>query len=166
MHNLKGLAQTHPCIFKSRFLREQVDPRINRAWPKAPFGNLRRLWRQEHCRELNPFDSKWCPYSTEDCAMSFLRDVEVTIAAEPRNRVAYFRTVVHRSAMTRADRKPLARESQEGPGYTRGTGGGVETRWGLRRTDTRPTGIRDVLGSLNLGPRQRPPTHGKESTER
>src|SRR5438552_7112299 len=67
----RGVSKTHECVFKSQFVREQIDPRIKSIWPDAPFGNLRRLWREQSCAETNPYDSEWCPYSTEDCALAF-----------------------------------------------------------------------------------------------
>lgn len=161
----KRISTTHPCVFKGEFIRAQVDPRIKEMWPDAPFGNLRRLWREKHCATLNPYDSAYCPYSEPTCAIAFLLAAQATVIAMPRNRSAYFRTVAHRSALSRAERKPLARESQEGPGDTAGGGGGVQTRWGLRRSDTQPIRVDQLLRSFATRPRQGPPTNGSEGTK-
>lgn len=162
----RRLSTSHPCVFKSAFLREQVDPRIEAAWPNAPFGNLRKLWRERACAETNPYGSDTCPYSTENCALAFLQAVERTVYAMPRKPTAYFRSVALTIGMERAERKPLARESQEGPGYRDGQDGGVATRWGMRRADTRPTGVGEVLRQIAARSHQGQPTDGSEGTKR
>lgn len=159
-------ASTHPCVFSTAFMREQIDPRIKAIWPNAPFGNLRKIWREQACMETNPYSSEWCPYSKEDCAIAYLKAVESTVYAMPRKSMTgYFRSVCHTVGMERAERKPLARESQEGPSDSGDAAGGIETRWGMRRADSRPTAVGDVLGTLADRARQRSATHGGQSKE-
>jgi hypothetical protein len=155
---------THPCMFSTPFLREQVDPRIKDMWPDAPFGNLRRLWRDRHCAELNPYESQWCPYRPEECATAFLLAVTNTVIANPRSRTGYFRAVALSTALKRADDKPLRRE--ERPGDAGGISGRIAPRPEVRSRTARPNAIGDVLGALDLGPREGRTQNGPQSHER
>lgn len=161
---MRRVSTTHPCVFKDPFVREQIDPRIKVIWPDAPYGNLRRLWREMACAETNPYGSETCPYPPEDCALAFFQAVEKTVYAMPRkSRTGYFRSVARTAGMERAERKPLARE-QEGPGNVRGRGSGLQTRPDeVRSTRHRPVRIGELLGPFTARSHQGPPTNGSES---
>lgn len=187
-------SRSHTCCFSTPFIREQVDPRVKRAWEArfgsaAPFGNLRASFRECHCAVLNPYSSTFCPYPADDCAMAFLQCVLAT-TERSRNRqtaVGYFRSVAVSLAAQRADSKPLARESDEarrlatkasqGPGNTAGKTDGVPSGPGasehqdqdgepVRSRISTPEHIGSVLGSFDLGPRPRPADDGKTSPVR
>jgi hypothetical protein len=178
--------RNYPCIFAhpSPFLRGQIDPRIDVAWKrrfeaKAPFGNLRRLWREEHCAELNPYGSDGCPYSEEECSLAFFQAVERTVfqARDKRSASGYFRAVARSAAFRRADEKPLAREQRaKGPGYPRaaqvgplpGRRGSPEAgnEVAVRSRLSRPDAIGSLLAGLDLGPREGPADDGEAGAER
>jgi hypothetical protein len=167
----------YPCVFSSKFLHDEVDPRIKKRWPKAPFGNLRRIWREQHCMTLNPYGSATCPYAQQDCALSFLQTVEHSLAVGEKP-VPYFVRAAKTSALERADHKPLTRT--QGPshpgaevtnlrkGYIRHKDGGiipVQIADDLYRALTRPVPIRDLFGSFDFRSRQGSADDGEESTE-
>jgi hypothetical protein len=187
------------CVFSTPFIHDQVDPRVDEAWReayrvKAPFAKLRQMWKTQHCVQVDPYNTG-CPYSTEDCAMSFLVAVERTVGFHPERPTGYFRAVAHSMGLDRADNKPLARDTlrrtdvrKEGntrglegrsetgrssdragtgaPGvHEAGDQGVVDDASGLRRTDHQPVRIGELLGSLNLGPRSREERDGDRKEE-
>lgn len=167
----------YPCMFSTSFLREDIDPRIKKRWPKAPFGNLRRIWREQHCKTLNPYGSASCPYRSEDCAVAFLQAVELSLSNGEKP-VAYFYRAAKTSALNRADHKPLARQTEERLRHARHVavgrverhedGGGIISFTlsdELRRIISRPSPLRTVLGSFDFRPRQGSSEDGEESTK-
>jgi hypothetical protein len=101
----------YPCVFRTAFIREQVDPRVQATWKShtgkpAPFGDLRRIWQTRHCSEVNPYGSEDCTYKPEDCALAFLQAVEASLAQAQENPVGYFRRVAFSMGQVRADDKP------------------------------------------------------------
>jgi hypothetical protein len=103
------------CVFRGAFIREQVDPRVKTMWlaktgKQPPFGDLRRIWRQRHCNEVNPYGSETCPYTEADCSLAFLQSVEVSLARSTSNPVGYFRRVARSNGERRAETKPLLRD--------------------------------------------------------
>lgn len=165
-----------PCVFRGSFVREQVDPRIKKAWPspRIPWGDLRRTWKAEHCLRVSgtgqPED---CPYSEEECAMSFLQCA--MLAVDKRRPAAYFRTCARTKGQERADNKPLTREgdpagpdrdlgSERDTSLIQGLLGEEEARLYGRRA--RPVGIGELLGSYDLGPRQGRTDDGEKGSGR
>jgi hypothetical protein len=160
----------------------------------APFGRLRMNFQREHCRAINPYGGE-CPYREEECGQAFLDAVRNCLLPWVTNPAAYFVKVAKSSGITRADNKPLAREMHRGPqgpghagsprsgtgegrqGDLDGLGGphpprgvvpqllGDEDEDRLRRATHRPQPIGDLLGSLNLGPRQGPAENGSTSAK-
>jgi hypothetical protein len=183
----KRVRYRNNCVFKGAFVREQVDPRVQEEWKAAtgkpaPFGDLRRTFRAGHCAAINPYGGSECPYREEECATAFLSCVRAALAPGIKNNAAYFRVVAQSSGARRADEKPLAREmhreerAAQGPGdegslgaspqpghagYELGVGGGAAD---LRGPFARPTGIREVLRSFNVRPREGPADDGKEGS--
>jgi hypothetical protein len=103
------------CIFRGRFIRDQVDPRVKELWEKttskpAPFGRLRQNFQREHCRSINPYGSEGCPYREEECALAFLSAVQNSLLPWVEDPAAYFVKVARSGGIERADNKPLARE--------------------------------------------------------
>ena len=158
----------------------------------APFGRLRLAFQKEHCRSINPYGSDGCPYREEECAIAFLGTVQSSLLPWIEDPAAYFVKVARSTGIERADNKPLAREMhrEEGPGHDGDLRGGHPARRRrdlapvrgrnpsqrvvpevldeedhLRRAHARPDAIGNLLGSLNLGPRQGPAHDGKESTQ-
>ena len=187
------------CCFREPIVREVIDPHVHDEWRrafgvKAPFGNLRRIWKQRHCETLNPYGDEYCPYDKADCATAFLQAVQVTCAQAEKSPTGYFRSVAQTSALKRADEKPMARATftaNERPGQSKRGSRGAGPRHGrlpggaavagadesgaaavpvepssLRRTVTRPVAVGQVLGSLDLRPRERPADDGQASPER
>ena len=173
-------SRRYPCVFSDSFTKEQIDPRVQREWMEAhgkgaPFGDLRRSWKGEHCATINPYGSDSCPYAREECATAFLSAVQTACSPGIRNSAAYFKKVAKSTGLTRAENKPLARDRRdEGsslagggggglrPGRTPGMApfGGVHPSQGvvpevldeedhLRRARTRPVSIGSLLGSNN-----------------
>lgn len=79
----------------------------------APFGELRRLWRVEHCQELNPYGSDSCPYREEQCALAFYIATERVTSRFLSSPKGYFKKYARTLAGIRADQKPLQREREE-----------------------------------------------------
>lgn len=189
--NTKPHVDRYPCVFRERIIREDIDPRVSMLWKssypgKVPFGDLRRIWKYEHCRKLNPGGSGFCRFTREDCALAFFTAVQH--ALDPGvidNPVGYYRRLAVSMAIDRADRRPLEREI--GPRDQGGAGAGDQPRPGgvdpvhggapvllardpdvseeeasLRRSHARPVRIGELLGTLNLGARQEQPTDGSE----
>lgn len=120
-----------PCIFRGRFIREQVDPRVKTLWERttgrpAPFGRLRLTFQKEHCRSINPYGSESCPYREDECAMAFLSAVQNSLLPWIEDPAAYFVKVARSAGIERADNKPLAREKhrEEGPSHAGDLRGG------------------------------------------
>lgn len=176
-----------PCIFRGTFVREQVDPRVKELWERttgkhAPFGRLRLAFQTEHCQSINPYGSESCPYREEECAMAFLSVVQNSLLPWIDDPAAYFVTVARSTGIDRADHKPLAREMHRGPqgpgdagdlrlrdleGREGGEGlSGLRVEPDLRRSSHRPESVGSLLGSFDLGSRQRPTPDGAEGTER
>lgn len=163
-----------PCVFRGRFIREQVDPRVQASWKRtygraAPFGDLRRQWREEHCSRLNPYGSEDCPYSERDCAIAFYKAVQHVTAERADTPMGLFKVVARSYAFDRAENKPLARDRVQTdvrPGDS--GGGGVRDDEGsddVPRPITRPVSIGDVLRSIDPRPRERPIDESKESAK-
>lgn len=111
--------KSRPCIFRTAFVREQVDPRVQVEWTAftghpAPFGDLRQTFKREHCSQVNPHADPQCAYREEECAMAFLGAVQSVLVPGVRNPAAMFRSVARRTGLERADNKPLAREMHHG----------------------------------------------------
>jgi hypothetical protein len=107
------------CVFRDPFVREQIDPRIQALWKAeygvgAPFGDLRRTWRKEHCATINPYGSEGCPYEAKDCAMAFLAAVQSSIGPNITRPAGYFCKVARSTGIVRADNKPLTRDRKLG----------------------------------------------------
>jgi hypothetical protein len=103
------------CVFRDPFVREQIDPRIQSEWKAmygcgAPFGDLRRTWRKEHCATINPYGSEGCPYEAKDCAMAFYAAVQSSMGPHITRPAGYFRKVARSTGIVRADNKPLSRD--------------------------------------------------------
>lgn len=171
------------CVFHTKFLREQIDPRVDDLWPgKTPFGDLRRTWRLKHCATVNPYwDSEMCPYPASNCALAFLAAVQTATFSNVRNPMGLFRTLARSDGLRRLEDKPLARDQArgaEGPSDPRVAAGDPEPRPAddgvrgpgsedhLRGARHRPVSAGDVLRSLNLGPRQVPAPDGPQGTKR
>lgn len=159
-----------PCIVAGRFCREQVDPRIQRDWKAkygigAPFGALKKLFREVHCAELNPYASEDCPYKERDCAITMYAAVTHALSApSSKAAVGYFTKAAWRMAQDRADTKPLAREATDTqrPRDPDDEDLGPEPRWGVRRTSPRPVAVGEVLKAIDPRSREGPPHDGEE----
>lgn len=190
------ISQNHPCIFGGQtkgIVHSQFDPKIQTAWKEhfgcpAPFGNLRLLFRQEHCRRINPYGSDSCPYEEYECAYAFYLCAIGTVSSARDRRTAsgYFRAIAKTTGMKRAEDKPLMRYRREtqldptqAPRRSSDTGdlrsgdearqlGGVQPDREdvpVRSRFSVPDRIGTLLGSLDLGPRPGPADDGEESTE-
>lgn len=172
-----------PCVFSTTFMREVVDPRVAGQWPAkpVPYGDLRRTWRLQHCATVNPYwDSEMCPYPASECAMAFLSSVQSATVQGTRNPLGRFRAIAKLAGLRRLEDKPLARDRDIGPQRSGDAGAPTgnpgprppaddAARPGtpeddLRRTNTRPSPIGEVLGALHLGPREVRPHDGQEGT--
>lgn len=175
-------------MFKEAFLRDQVDSRINERWKRrwgqsAPFGNLRRIFRNMHCATINPYDSRYCPYSKRDCAIAFYLCAAKTVneAHDPRSAAGYFRAVARTSALDRAENKPLARGRDDAippkgsrdpdaarSGHSAGHGDVIEDGdqdiVAMRRNLARPLHIGDLLRGIDPRSRQGQADDGKEGS--
>jgi hypothetical protein len=141
-----------PCIFRGRFIRDQVDPRVKELWEKttgkpAPFGRLRLNFQREHCRSINPYGSEGCPYREEECALAFLSAVQNSLLPWVEDPAAYFVKVARSGGIERADNKPLAREHhrEEGSGQP-----------GVARRDLQPRHGGRVAAVRGVHPSQGP----------
>lgn len=125
-------AKRWPCVLRDPLIRSDVNPRINRAWEAyhgdtdPPFAAFQRIWRTEHCAEINPYGSEDCPYRARDCLIAYYKTA-IDAIEEPgvRSVVGLFRTMAHRRGLERADTKPLARERMrtDGQGPSRSATG-------------------------------------------
>lgn len=99
------------CVFKAPFLRTEINARLYERDPRTPFGMFSKIWREEHCRTLNPYGSEDCPYDERDCALAYYAAVSHAQATPGvRSMPAFFRSVAKRMGLERADDKPLARD--------------------------------------------------------
>lgn len=177
------------CIFRGSFIREQVDPRVKVIWKEKtgkepPFGDLRRIWRQRHCSEVNPYGSDMCPYTEADCSLAFLQAIETSLSRSTSNPTGYFRRVARTGGERRAEDKPLTRNLGPATGHPDASGrtimggdaqgpgdpgnrqpGPAEGQGDVPRPITRPIAIGDLLGSLDLRPRTRPSDDGEAGTK-
>jgi hypothetical protein len=187
------VSQRFKCIFGGSHVRQHVDPVVNELFKaykvKPNWGDMRRTWKYKHCAEVNPHGSEDCPFSEKECAVAFMDAVEETLRAKPKRFGALFRYIAHRTGGERADAAQGSRHRRRGVG---GDGarqvaplrqpdravrdrserlegdlghvarGGAES---VRGTDSGPTRIGALLGSIDLGPREKPSDDGKEGTE-
>jgi hypothetical protein len=187
--NKKPRIDRYPCVFRDAFIRETIDPQVSLLWkerwpPPVPFGDLRRIWKYEHCRFLSPGGSGLCRFPREDCGLAFFTAVQHALAPTvTTNPVGYYRRLARSMAIDRADRRPLEREigprdgGSTGRGHREGPRGvgpldgpapvllardqGVSGEEpGVHGPRTRPIRVGELLGSLDLGSHQGPPTNG------
>jgi len=181
------LTERWPCIFRQKSTIDVVEPWISDEWlritgRKAPFGDLRNQFRKQHCRTLNPYGSETCPFASEECVTAYRSSVAATLRARPRNPMGYFRTVARMEGARRADEGvdrrirrrystpetnvPAAETSPaERPGHTGNEAGSIQTGRGLHSPTSGPTGIGELLGTLDLRPRQLDADEREESAE-
>jgi hypothetical protein len=165
-----------PCVFRGAFIREEVDPRIKSAWKgRPPWGDLRRTWKIEHCRRVNPTGHpEDCPYPERDCALAFLS--AVLQVADADNPGAMFRRVAAYRGMDRADSKPLARDRHRArrpsdlaePGMSREVvpGLGWEATHAVHDRGARPASLAELLRTYDPRPREGSPDDGQEGAHR
>jgi hypothetical protein len=171
------------CVFYTRFLQQEIDPRVAALWPSkpVPFGDLRRTWRMKHCATVNPYwDSEMCPYPASNCALAFLAAVQTATLTGVRNPMGLFRALARSDGLRRLEDKPLMRDQvrgEEGPGDARAASGHPEpgsaaddlgrdrSEDHLRGAHPRLVPAGEVLRSLNLGPHQGPGSDGSPGTE-
>lgn len=146
-------------MFRGEIIKD-IDRHVQHHWAKrfihgAPFSRLRLSWKEQHCAVLNPYRSIDCPYPERDCALAFWKCVEETIhdATDARHAVGYFRVLAKRTAIDRAENKPLARER---PGYATAAPAGAGPGPDVPRADSGPQSIGDLLRTFNPGSRSRP----------
>jgi hypothetical protein len=120
------MAHVVKCVFTTEYIKTGIDPALKYTYEqmgkKVPFGDFRRTWWREHCRQLD--GPELCPYESRDCALAFYKAASIVVKADRPG--AMFRVVARRAAMERLERKPLARETQ--------------SRTALTRIDPRPVG--------------------------
>lgn len=95
-----------PCIFKTTLATERLDPAVKKLWEsrrsdRPKWGDLRTMFRQSHCKLVNPWGSETCPFKEEDCALAFYAALDQSLDA--RNPYGYFRSVVRSMGAARAD---------------------------------------------------------------
>jgi len=161
-------------VFRGSYIKDVVDPQIKDAFAprRAPWGDLRKTWKAEHCARVNPTGyHDDCPYSEEQCALAFLEAViKVQDAEKPG---ALFRKIARWEGIVRADNKPLAREGlperrkvrvdRPRPAWTQLPGVGADAARLVLDADRRPYGLGEVLRGMDLGARQGSPDDGEES---
>lgn len=169
------------CVFRGALVRERADPKIAKRWlhkrgEPAPFGDLRRIFRREHCSQINPYGSELCPYRESQCVDAFLDDVLMSLARADKNPVGYFRRLTKTSGMKRAEEKPLSRHPQAailvsheapppgGSGQPGASDQDPQQGPGVSRPKTRFVTVGSVLRALDLGSRQEPAPDGETST--
>ena len=175
-------------MFRGELIHE-VDRRVAKQWAAkyligAPFSRLRLSWKEQHCATLNPYRSVDCPYPERDCVLAFWQAVDQTIYnAERKHAMGYFRMMAKRSAIERAENKPLARERPRNTGDSDSSSAAglpgdslmgnrpgeatdpVDDETSLRRSHARPIAIGEMLGALNFRPRESGPPDGKAGGE-
>jgi hypothetical protein len=95
-----------PCIFGLPIARERLDPALQKLWgsrrdDRPKWGDLRTIFRREHCRTVNPWGSETCPFKPEECALAFYQAVEQSLGA--RNPYGYLIPISRLSGARRAD---------------------------------------------------------------
>jgi hypothetical protein len=137
------------CVFRDRFLREQVTPRILAEDPKAPIGAFQKAFREEHCRQLDVYGTGSCPYKREECALAYLQVAMKTIHEARTSKVGLFRKIARSYGAERADNKPLARSTIRTNGQKEDAHRAVErddeARWERMRTSG-PRSIGSLFG--------------------
>lgn len=163
------MTDKYPCILRSHELHAEIDPAIQHDWHvtygtvKVPFGDLRRQWKQQHCRTLNPYGSEDCPYPDDECLRAFMSCVRLVTQIRRRSPIGYFRVVAKMEAARRADEKPHAAPR---PSHAADTTQGVTPGQWLSRATARPVSIGDVLRALDLRSRARAADARQASAER
>ena len=176
-----------PCIFKTPLATERLDPAVKKLWERnrsdrPKWGDLRTMFRKQHCKRVNPWGSETCPFEETACAMAFYTALEQSLDA--RNPYGYFMSVCRSTGAMRADlgtelrarmRTDGADEGRvgtaekgslrEGPvdrlrterdaPVVRGVEGSDPTR-GVRGVAAGPESVGDVLRGLGVGSRPRP----------
>lgn len=110
-------------MFRNSFIVDQANPRIQRAWREdgrkgyPPYGALTKLWKQEHCSQLDPYGNDTCPYRREDCVLAYMKTAIDAVEHHPDNVVAYFGQLARWRGAERADNKPLARYNSRTDGH-------------------------------------------------
>ena len=149
---------------------------------KVPFGDLRNQWRKQHCRTLNPYGSDDCPWDKRDCIKAYSDAIDKMFRAKPDKPVGYFIKVARVDAARRADEGVDKRIRQRyratetnvpaaetPPAEIAGDTGdetvGLRQRQGLRSPESGPTGIGELLGTLDVRPRSVQTHKGKEGAE-
>ena len=160
------------CVFREPFTREQVDPRVKALWEKttgqkAPFGDLRRTWQNEACARVNPYTSEFCPYRTEECAMSFLSAVQESLLPWINNPAAYFRRVARSYGARMADEKPLARERPSSNVSGERSTPNLNPKMDAGSGKVQWSALGTVLSGLtsNLAPRKPTESHGDSASD-
>lgn len=175
----------YPCIFMGPEVRS-TDDVIQDAWKArfgvgAPFGSLRKEWRREHCRTINPYGSDGCPFERADCIAAFREAVLESLLTKVIDPRVYFIAVAKTRGMQRAENKPREAHRSETssaarPGQQRAVASGDPARRlrdlaaylgddpvsAVEAVDTdhlrprlaRPTRIGALLGSPDGRPRQ------------
>lgn len=111
-----------PCMFKHPMIREQINPRLAKQFAKVPYGAFQRVWRSEHCSQLDPYGTGACPYRREDCALAYYQTAVRVLTESTTSPVGLFRAVARKYGAVRADTKPLAREILRTNGQSAGQG--------------------------------------------
>ena len=175
----------YPCIFRQPSISdvENFEESVYDVWRsvvggKMPIGDLRNMWRRHHCATLNPYGSEHCPYPIADCVRAYERVTRATILVKPVSPVGYFIRVAKTDAAKRADEKPLTRapasdsltrtDGSDEPtrsGNPGPTNEGPDAGQGVRRPQSGPQSIGDLLRALDLRPRSGLPDDGEEGTE-
>lgn len=177
------------CIFRGNvMLQEDVNPRLQKAWEESgrkgyfPFSAATKLFRKEHCPQINPYGSDFCPYGRDQCTLAYYAVATEALSHNPDNYVAYLRGLTKTRGMDRAERKPLERDriirrtdglsggtsgvrAGTGPGYLHvvdedASGGGPERvsrddDGNLHRAAHRPVRLGDLFGKSDVRSRSR-----------
>lgn len=116
---------TRECVFRgNEMLREDINPRLQEAWKADgrkgyfPFSGAQKVWRTEHCPQINPYGSEDCPYGRDECSIAYFAAMTKTIDSHPDNFIAFARTVARNLGMIRSDNKPLARDRIRTSGHS------------------------------------------------
>lgn len=141
-----------PCIFRRPEIRQDVNPRLQRAYRAhikpdghPPYSALQGLWRKEHCRTINPYGSESCPYEPRDCVLAYYQ-ASMKAMEEPgvRSVTGFFRVLAKRYGLERSDNRPLARDR------IRSTNGSSQTKIPDRPRDPRSVDDGDEEGLGNV----------------
>lgn len=126
-----------PCMFRHPMIREDVNPRLYRMNPKVPFGAFQKIWRTEHCSQLDVYGTGACPYRPEDCATAYYQSAASALMSAEKSKIGFFRLLARASGAERADNKPRAREilrtdGQEGSRHPGAAPGDLDEGRGVR----------------------------------